>query len=70
MQKSFLVIFEVFLRLNSDLLDMISCFVTAVLILPITLIFLLSNKIVIMSRTGWSMCKIEEQTLFCSHCAY
>ena len=30
MQKSFLVIFEVFLRLNSDLLDMISCFVTAV----------------------------------------
>ena len=31
MQKSFLVIFEVFLRLNSDLLDMISCFVTAVL---------------------------------------
>ena len=31
MQKSFLVIFEVFLRLNSDLLDMISCFVTAVI---------------------------------------
>ena len=30
MQKSFLVIFEVFLRLNTDLLDMISCFVTAV----------------------------------------
>ena len=30
MQKSFSVIFEVFLRLNSDLLDMISYFVTAV----------------------------------------
>ena len=30
MRKEFLVIFEVFLRLNSDLLDMISCFVTAV----------------------------------------
>ena len=32
-QKSFLVIFEVFLRLNSDLIDMISCFVTAVLVI-------------------------------------
>ena len=54
MQKSFLVIFEVFLRLNSDLLDMISCFVTAV---NAQIINMLKAKMV--SQSSW-LCKSRD----------